>query len=220
MKIVILENVNLSYEKNGRRIDVLKDYNLEISKGEFVILTGPSGSGKTSILNLISGFVMAKNGRVLIQGDDVSEKNEKQKAHFRNHNIGYVFQFFNLINKFNVFDNVALTKVIRGEKKKDYEPLVYSYLEKFGISNRASHYPSELSGGEQQRVAIARALIGSPDLILADEPTGNLDAENGKIIMDYLKKANEEGKTIIVVTHDNSLLKYADRVIQMERVAI
>lgn len=216
--IIKLEDICLSYKTKFERVDVLNNLNIEFNKNEFAIVVGPSGIGKSSLLNLISGFLKPNRGRVLVMGEDISRFNEKEICYFRNKKIGYVFQFFNLIQQFNVRENIEVPLILSGNDKKEIQIRVEELLDLVGLKNRAKHYPEELSGGEQQRVAIARALANNPDIILADEPTGNLDKKNSEKILELFKQIHEDGKTIIMVTHDMSICKLATRTYDFEKI--
>jgi len=201
--LVKLENVSKSYKRDSLEIPVLENINLEVLKGEFLALMGPSGSGKTTLLNLIAGIDRPSDGKVSVNDAKINELGESALARWRSNNIGFIFQFYNLIPVLTAYENVELplllTNLSRNERRKHVE-LVLSIV---GLQDRIKHYPGQLSGGEEQRVAIARALVSDPVLILADEPTGDLDKISTEEIMTLLSRLNQEfKKTIIMVTHD------------------
>lgn len=216
--LVQLQEITMSYNTKYQRVDLFSGLNLNIQKGELAVIFGPSGSGKTTLLNLIAGFVKPASGSVIIKGQNIGRFNELEVCRFRNQNIGYVFQFFNLLYSFNAADNVLVPLLLAEIEKNKAEQRVNELLKQMGMLHRSKHYPSELSGGEQQRVAIARALANSPDIILADEPTGNLDQKTGDTILDLLINIHQEGKTIIVVTHDTKIVNRATKVFEMDEL--
>ncbi|UCD62650.1 MAG: ABC transporter ATP-binding protein [Candidatus Zixiibacteriota bacterium] len=200
---VQLQNVNKSYWRDSLEIPVLNDVNLDLPEGEFVALMGPSGSGKTTLLNLIAGIDRPSSGNVIVRGQNVSRLSEGDLARWRSDNIGFVFQFYNLMPVLTAYENVELplllTKLSRSERRRQVE----TALSIVGLADRMKHYPNQLSGGQEQRVAIARAVVTDPVLILADEPTGDLDKVSAQEVMDLLSRLNHEfNKTIIMVTHD------------------
>jgi putative ABC transport system ATP-binding protein len=202
-EIVRIESLYKSYWRDSLEIPVLHDINLNIAQSEFLALMGPSGSGKTTLLNLIAGIDRPSAGQVIVGDQDVSKMTESQLARWRSRTIGFIFQFYNLIPVLNAFENVELplllTKLNRRERRRQVE----TALGIVGLGDRMLHFPNQLSGGQEQRVAIARAIVTDPDLILADEPTGDLDKQSAEEIMELLSRLNNEfGKTIIVVTHD------------------
>ncbi|MBT9166046.1 MAG: putative ABC transporter ATP-binding protein YknY [Chloroflexi bacterium] len=204
-----------TYKMGKIEVPALGGVDVEISKGEYVAVAGPSGSGKSTLLNMIGCLDRPTSGGVFIEGVDVSRCKDKELARIRRQKIGFIFQMFNLIPTLDALENVTLpmtfAEVPRGERIKRAKGL----LELVGLSERAKHKPSELSGGEQQRVAIARALANDPPVILADEPTGNLDTKTGKVILGFLEKLNAEGKTMIIVTHNPDIMRQAQRVVRM-----
>jgi len=212
----IVEAVNLqkTYMLGKVPVEALRGVNLKIEKGDFVAVLGPSGSGKSTLLNLIGALDKPTSGTLLIDGVDVSKLNDNQLADLRR-KVGFVFQFFNLIPRFAAIDNVELSMSIanisRSERKKHAEDM----LETVGLKDRMKHKPAELSGGQQQRVAIARALANNPSFLLLDEPTGNIDSKTAHEVMEIIKKLNEKGVTIIMVTHDQHLAREAKRTVQM-----
>lgn len=189
----------------------LRDFNLQVDEGEFVAVTGPSGSGKTTFLNIAGLLETFDGGTFKLDGQDVSHLNDKQRSQLRNEKIGFIFQSFNLIPDLNLFDNVDVPLRYRGFNSAQRKKRIEESLELVGLANRMKHLPSQLSGGQQQRVAIARALAGNPRFLLADEPTGNLDTKMALSVMDLLKQINNEGTTIVMVTHDQDLATQAKR---------
>ena len=203
-------------ELNYGNLPVLKGVNLHIKKGEFVSIIGSSGAGKTTLLQILGTLENPTNGEVTIDGTNITELNDKDLSKFRNKNIGFVFQFHNLLAEFTALENVCLPAFIKGENKKEVKKRAMELLTLLNIENRSSHKPSELSGGEQQRVAVARALINSPSIILADEPSGNLDSKNAKELHNLLLKLNKErNQTIVVVTHNNELANITNRKLEI-----
>jgi len=216
MALIELRNVSKVYGKGDNLVYALRKINLKIKKGEFVLFFGPSGSGKSTLMHIIGCLDRPTEGKVILKGRDVSKLSPDELARIRNETIGFVFQTFNLINTLNVLENVSLPLIFRGVSGEERIRKARKYVEMVGLKGREKHKPLELSGGQQQRVAIARALITNPEIILADEPTGNLDSKTGKKIMDILKEINENGKTVIVVTHDISLIEYGSRIIYLK----
>jgi putative ABC transport system ATP-binding protein len=191
--------------------NALRDFNLHVGEGDFVAVTGPSGSGKTTFLN-IAGLLETFDGGIYeLDGQDVSNLNDKKRSQLRNEKIGFIFQSFNLIPDLNLFDNVDVPLRYRGFNSSERKKRIENSLEMVGLAQRMKHLPSQLSGGQQQRVAIARALAGEPRFLLADEPTGNLDTQMANSVMDLLKSINDAGTTIIMVTHDANLAQQANR---------
>ncbi len=197
-------------------IEVLKGIDLEVKEREFVAIMGPSGSGKSTLLNIIGCLDRPTDGRYLFMGIDINSKTDNELAAIRNKKIGFVFQFFNLLPRLQAWKNVEMPLIYSGINQKERKERAFQMLQRVGLLDRADHKPSELSGGEQQRVAIARALINNPAVILADEPTGNLDSRSGKEIMDIFKKLNEEGVTIIMVTHEMDIASIAKRIVTIK----
>ncbi len=201
--IVRLRDVAKSYYRDSLEIPVLKDIDLEIPSGEFLALMGPSGSGKTTLLNLLAGIDRPSSGEVMVAGEDIAKLNEGALAKWRSRNIGMVFQFYNLIPVLTAYENVELPLLLTNLSKKERHQHVETALSIVGLGDRMQHYPRQLSGGQEQRVAIARAIVSDPALILADEPTGDLDKHSAEEIMTLMSRLNSEfKKTIIVVTHD------------------
>lgn len=214
--MIQLKNINKTYESSKDvRCQALKNVSLEISKGDFVAIVGASGCGKTTLLNIIGCLDTHDEGEYLLDGLDVGELNEDKKARLRNEKIGFVLQDFALINNQTVGYNVELPLLFGKTPYSEIQPKVTEALEKVGLLDKIKNKANELSGGQRQRVAIARALINSPELILADEPTGQLDSKMGMQIMQLLTELNKEGITVVVVTHDNTVASYANKVITM-----
>jgi putative ABC transport system ATP-binding protein len=193
----------------------LRNINLEVKEGEFVAIMGPSGCGKTTLLNILGLLDNPSLGSYYFLDQETSHYNEKKRAQLRKTNIGYIFQNFNLIEELNVFENIELPLIYMGIKSGDRNRLVLKALEKMQILHRKYHFPLQLSGGQQQRVAVARAVVGSPKIILADEPTGNLDSAHGEEVMRTLNELNKEGTTIIMVTHSQRDASYANRIVRL-----
>lgn len=205
-----------SYGKDENKVDVLKGVSLSVQQGEFVAILGPSGSGKTTLMNLIGLIDTVDTGEFLLDGVNIKEHSEKNYAKIRNEKIGFVFQKFNLISKYTALYNVALPLLLRGESYKVAKQKATETLERVGLGDRIHHRPNQLSGGQQQRVAIARALVGECPLILADEPTGALDQKTGREVLDFIHQLNREGKTIVIITHDESIAAKAQRIVYVE----
>jgi putative ABC transport system ATP-binding protein len=210
-----LEDVKKEYHLGDTIVEALSDVDVEIEEGEFVAIMGPSGSGKSTLMNMVGALDIPTSGEVSVDGTDISTLSEDELAVLRSKKVGFVFQQFNLIPSMNATENVALPMLFRGKSKKERRERAENILEKVGLGDRLTHMPSELSGGQRQRVSIARSLANDPDIILADEPTGNLDTETGENIMDLLTELNNEGKTIIMVTHDENDADYANRIINI-----
>lgn len=215
MDVVNLQNVTKAYTMGGKKFYALYDISLRVRKGEFFIIMGPSGSGKSTLMHIIGCLDRPTKGKVIIDGVDTSKVSEKKLAEIRNKRIGFIFQTFNLMPRMSALKNVALPLVFAGISKAEREERAKKMLKKVGLERRMYHMPSELSGGERQRVAIARALINSPSIILADEPTGNLDIATSEEIMNILQSLNKEGKTIIMVTHDSLMAVYGKKIVRM-----
>ncbi len=214
--IIIAENVSKEYRRGREIVKALVKVNLEVYEGERVCFFGPSGSGKTTLLNVLSGLDQPTNGRVILDGSDTRELDERIFPKIRREKIGFIFQDFNLIPDLTVIENVSSPLWPTDMKSKKIEELAISVLREVDMVDRKDHLPKQLSGGEQQRTAIARALITKPKILFADEPTGNLDSNTGLEIMNLLKKINSHDKTtIVVVTHDENLLKFANRVFEV-----
>ena len=210
-QLISLKNICRSYRNGEQKLQVLKNINLEISEGEFVAIMGPSGSGKSTLMNTIGMLDTPTSGEYYLEGQEVARLGEKQLAQVRNQQIGFVFQQFFLLSKMDAVQNVELPLIYAGVPAAQRRKLAEEYLSKVELTDRIHHLPSELSGGQKQRVAIARALVNNPSIILADEPTGALDTKTGSQIMELLVELNEEGKTIIMVTHEPEIAAYAKR---------
>lgn len=213
--MIRLENIKKSFSTNEIETIALNGVSLEIKEGDFVAIMGPSGCGKSTLLNIIGLLDSPTEGKYYLNNKEVGSLNEKERTNLRRGAIGFVFQSFNLIDELNVEENVALPLTYIGVKKAERHERTAQLLKKLNISHRSVHFPHQLSGGQQQRVAIARAIISKPRLILADEPTGNLDSKNGKEVMELLKQLHEEGATIIMVTHNQRDALYADRTVNL-----
>ncbi|MDO3386639.1 ABC transporter ATP-binding protein [Gilvimarinus sp. SDUM040013] len=210
-----MQSIGKAYRTDMVETHALRDFSLEVEPGEFVAVTGPSGSGKTTFLSIAGLLESFDGGRYVLDGDDVSALNDTERSRLRNEKIGFIFQGFNLISDLNLFDNVDVPLRYRGLGKQDRRARIEYALERVGLASRQKHMPSQLSGGQQQRVAIARALAGKPAFLLADEPTGNLDSLMARQVMDMLSEINEQGMTIVMVTHDPDLARRASRNIQI-----
>jgi lipoprotein-releasing system ATP-binding protein len=211
--MIEVQNIHKSFGE----LEVLKGVNLTIKKGEIVAIIGKSGAGKTTLLQIIGTLDRPTKGKVLIDGEDVFALSDTKIAAFRNHHIGFIFQFHQLLPEFTAIENVCIPAMIAREKEADYKPRAEQLLRNMGLGERMGHKPNELSGGEKQRVAAARALMMKPDIILADEPTGSLDEKNKKELSDLLLQLRKEyGQTILLVTHDKELAGIADRIIEIK----
>lgn len=210
--IIKLENVwKTYYMGEDNYVHALRGISLEVKKGEFLAIMGPSGSGKSTMVNSVGCLDVPTKGRILLDNHDISKLHESDLAQIRGRKIGFIFQQFNLINTLTALENVKLPMIFQAMMLEEREERAARLLENVGLGDRMDHKPSELSGGQQQRVAIARSLANDPEVILADEPTGNLDSKTGQIMMEYLEKLHKEGKTIIMVTHDLNVAKTAQR---------
>lgn len=216
MVLIELKNISKIYYLGKNKLKALSGINLSIEKGEFLAIMGPSGSGKSTLMNILGCLDHPSSGSYKLEGEEVGNKNQKDLALIRRDKVGFIFQSFNLLPKTNALNNVALPMIYKKISARLRKEKALLALEKVGLKNRSYHKPNEMSGGEQQRVAIARALINNPSIILADEPTGNLDSKAGLKIMEILKQLNKEGKTIILVTHDENVAKYATRKIYLK----
>jgi putative ABC transport system ATP-binding protein len=214
--MVSTQDLEKVYQIGNCKLVVLKDINLQIPKAKFAVLCGPSGSGKTTLLNIIGGIDKPTKGKIIVAEQDLTEQNEDFLSDFRCNNVGFVFQAYNLVSTLTVAENVAFPMEWTQKPEKDIEKRVLELLKTVGLEHRANHFPSQLSGGEQQRVAFARALANNPELILADEPTGNLDVKNAQKIVQVLQLLKSEGKTVIVSTHDLQIQELADQVFCLE----
>jgi putative ABC transport system ATP-binding protein len=214
--IIELQKVWKTYLLGKIKLDVLRGVSLEIKKQDFALILGPSGSGKSTLLNMVSCLDVPTSGKVILEKKDVSKLSEDELAEVRGKKIGFVFQQFNLLTHLTAIENVVLPTVFQGVLKEEREERAKELLTSVGLQKRMNHRPAELSGGERQRVAIARSLVNNPEIIVADEPTGNVDSKTGGVIMDILKELNKKGRTIIVVTHDADLKRFANRVIKIK----
>ena len=213
--MITLKNIKKVFKTEEIETWALQNVNLEVKKGEFVAIMGPSGCGKSTLLNILGLLDSPTEGTSMLDGKDVSHMNEDDRTDLRKGRLGFVFQSFNLIDELSVVENVELPLLYMGTPRKERRRLVDEVVERVAMSHRAQHFPAQLSGGQQQRVAIARAVISRPQIILADEPTGNLDSKHGKEVMELLKELHNEGTTIIMVTHSQHDANYADRVINL-----
>ena len=212
-----IEKVSKTYHSKGIDYPVLKEITATIHDGEFVAIMGPSGSGKTTLLNVISGFISADGGKVILDGQDILTGEENELAEIRQHKLGFVFQDFMLLNGLTIRENIFLPQIIAGKPKSQMEQNTHTLLEVFGIEEIAEKYPAEVSGGQKQRASIARALSNNPSIILADEPTGNLDSKSSTSVIEAFLNAKEKiGATIFMVTHDAFAASYADKVIALK----
>lgn len=213
--MINLQNVYKIYELGNNDVYALNDISLEIKQHEFVSIIGPSGSGKSTLMHILGCLDVPTKGKYFLDGIDVSLKDDQELAYIRNKKIGFVFQGFNLLSKLSAIENVELPLIYNNISQKERTQKAIEALSKVGLENRLYHKPTELSGGQQQRVAIARALIGNPPIILADEPTGNLDSASGIEVMELFHKLHEMGNTIILITHDSNIAKQASRIIKI-----
>jgi len=211
--VISLTEITKSYNTGDLAIEILHGIAMTIYEGEFVAIIGPSGSGKSTLLHIVGLLDNATSGKYMLHADDVTTLTEDEQAHFRNKEIGFVFQSFNLLQRTTVLENVVLPAVYAGTNVRERQLRGIALLEKVGLGDHVNKKPNQLSGGQQQRVAIARALMNDPSIILGDEPTGNLDSKSGKDVMEILKTLHKEGKTIVVITHDDTIAKQAERVI-------
>lgn len=217
LPLLKVQALHKSFSHGSRQIEVLKDINLELNHGEILALIGASGAGKSTFLQIIGTLDRPTQGTVLFENQDLFQLSEAQLAEFRNRRIGFVFQFHHLLPEFTALENTYLPALIQKERRNRYVESARSLLEEVGLLDRIHHKPGELSGGEQQRVAVARALIQNPDLVLADEPTGNLDTHTGEMLFDLLRELNQRrGTTFVIVTHNERLSKQADRLVHMK----
>ncbi len=214
--LIKLENVHKIYRLEGGEVPAINGISLNINKGDFVALIGPSGSGKSTAMNLVGCLDTASKGNIFLGKHNIQDLSESDLAQVRGKQIGFIFQTFNLIPSLNALENVALPMMFQNASRNVRNTKARKLLEQVGLANRMDHLPNQLSGGQRQRVAIARALVNDPEIILADEPTGNLDTKTGDEIMKMLKELNQQGKTIILVTHNPDLTKLANKVIKLK----
>ena len=213
--MIALQNIEKVYRTSTIETLALNNINLDIKKGEFVSIMGPSGCGKSTLLNVMGLLDEPSKGTVQLDGQPVTTYTDKELARLRNQKIGFIFQSFHLINDLTVLDNVEIPLLYRATNGKSRQEYAREALTKVGLSNRMKHFPKQLSGGQKQRVAIARAIVGNPDIILADEPTGNLDSAMGNEIMNILQQLNDDGATIVMVTHDEQMAKRTHRLVRL-----
>jgi putative ABC transport system ATP-binding protein len=215
MLAVKTENLEMLFKMGDTLVHALRGITMEVKEGEFVSIVGTSGSGKSTLLNLVGGLMKPSEGIVQVKGEDLTRMNENQLALFRRKYIGFVFQSFNLINTLTAVENVELPLLFANASPSERENRVNTLLTDLGLEDRLTHKPTELSGGQQQRVSIARAIINNPEIILADEPTGNLDSKTSNEIMEVLYKLNKKGQTFLVVTHDMDVAHYGNRIVYL-----
>ena len=213
--MIKIENIKKVFRTEDVETWALREVSLEVKAGEFVAIMGPSGCGKSTLLNILGLLSSPSEGTYMLDGKDVSTLSESDRIKLRKGALGFVFQSFNLIDELNVSENIELPLLYMGVSAKDRKEAVKAVIDRVAMGHRAKHFPAQLSGGQQQRVAIARAVISNPKLILADEPTGNLDSKNGREVMELLKELHHEGTTIVMVTHSQRDASYADRVVNL-----
>ncbi len=213
--IIDISDVNKSYDIGNEKLHVLKDINLKVKKGEFVSILGPSGSGKSTLMNIIGCMDNLDDGSYILDGKDIASLDDNSLALVRNEKVGFIFQKYHLIPKYSVIQNVMMPLLIRGVDRKIAKEKAIEKLRLVGLGERLKHKPNELSGGQQQRVAIARALVSNPAILLADEPTGALDSQTSKEVLELFKELKEKGNTIVMITHDNSVANCGDRIIKI-----
>ncbi|WP_115867818.1 ABC transporter ATP-binding protein [Marinoscillum furvescens] len=216
MSIIDTKEIKKRYTMGSETIHALKSISIQIEKGEYVAFMGPSGSGKSTLMNIIGCLDTPTEGQYILNNNDVSDLTENELAEIRNKEIGFVFQTFNLLPRASALENVSLPLVYAGYSKEDRDDMAMAALDGVGLAERAYHKPNELSGGQRQRVAIARALVNNPSIILADEPTGNLDSKTSYSIMDLFAELHKKGNTIIMVTHEEDIAEYAHRIIRLK----
>ncbi|HHV44473.1 MAG TPA: ABC transporter ATP-binding protein [Firmicutes bacterium] len=213
--MIRLESISKCYDRGGEEVWALADVNLTIQRGEFISVMGPSGSGKSTLLHILGGLDQATSGAYLLEEVDITELSDKELSRIRNRHFGFIFQAYNLLPELTALENVAVPMMYGGKGKREWLPRAKELLERMGLSQRLHHYPNQLSGGEQQRVAIARALANEPTLLLADEPTGNLASDQGEEILRLLQELNDQGTTIVLVTHDPWAASFGKRLIRL-----
>ena len=213
--MIQLQNIKKVFRTEEIDTWALREVNLEVKDGEFVAIMGPSGCGKTTLLNIMGLLDTPTDGTYMLDGKDVSQLSERERTNIRKGTIGFVFQSFNLIDDLDVYENIELPLLYMGVPAKERKKRVTEILDRMAMSHRRGHFPCQLSGGQQQRVAVARAVVSNPKIILADEPTGNLDSKNSKEVMDLLLQLHEQGTTIVMVTHSQHNASYADRIINL-----
>lgn len=213
--LISIKNMNKTYIMGSEKVEALKDVTIDIRENEYVALMGPSGSGKSTLMNLMGCLDSPTRGEYWLNGKEVSTMDDSELAEVRNRDIGFVFQTFNLLPRLTALDNVALPLVYAGVSREERRDKSRKTLESVGLGDRVTHKPNELSGGQRQRVAVARALVNSPAIILADEPTGNLDSKTSNEIMGLFEEIHQKGNTVIIVTHENDIAMYAHRIIRL-----
>ena len=214
--IIVVDNVHKSYLMGKEAVPALRGVSLEIQRGEFVCLMGPSGSGKTTLLNVVGGLDEPSRGHLIVDGQNLVSLNENELARLRLEKMGFIFQNYNLLANFTALENVEAPMVLANVPRKERQERAHKLLDRVGLGDRTHHYPSELSGGQQQRVAIARALANNPPILIGDEMTGDLDSETGFAIMRLIKELNQEGMTIVFVTHDPRMAEFAGRTVELQ----
>lgn len=214
--LIRIEKLSKWYKMGGETVRALDQVSLTVDQGDFVAIIGPSGSGKSTLMNMIGCLDVPSSGDYWLDGQEISKMNDNQLAEIRNQKIGFIFQGFNLLPRLTALENVELPLIYRGVPARKRRELAFASLEKVGLGDRVDHRPVELSGGQQQRVAIARALVTNPPILLADEPTGALDTKTGKEVIELMKDLNEQGHTIVLITHDLNIAMQAKRVIQIQ----
>lgn len=215
-EIIRMVNITKIYDSSDVKTIALKDIDLTVKKGDFIAITGRSGSGKSTLMHIIGLLDNATSGEYILNGTDVSKLEEDELAFLRNREIGFVFQSFNLLARASTLENVMLPAIYAGVKRNERIEKAFEILTQLGLKDHLNKKPNQMSGGQQQRVAIARALMNNPELILADEPTGNLDTKSGQDVMSVLKNLNKEGKTIILITHERDIASHARKILQLE----
>lgn len=215
-KIIEMNDIHKAYQMGSQSVTVLKGVSLDIYEGELVAILGPSGSGKSTLMNILGCIDTMDSGTYFLDGEDINDQTDDDYSYIRNQKIGFVFQKFNLINKYTALYNVALPLILGGSTKDEALEKAEATLESVGLGDRMHHKPLELSGGQQQRVAVARALVNNASLILADEPTGNLDSTTGEEIMSLFSQLNDQGHTILIITHDLEIANHAKRIIHVK----
>jgi putative ABC transport system ATP-binding protein len=211
--MIDLRNITKIYDMGTIQVEVLKGITLHVKEGDFISIMGPSGSGKSTLMNMIGCLDIPTTGEYYLDGKEISTYNEKQLSKIRNEKIGFIFQKFNLLPKLTAYENVELPLIYRGIDSRARKEKALEVLERVGLTDRITHNPTELSGGQQQRVAIARALAGDPPVLLADEPTGNLDSKSGSDVINLIKQLSKEGKTIVLITHDSEIAEAAHKTV-------
>ena len=217
MNLLNIQGLNKSFVKGDYKLNVLSDFNMNVDKGEMLAIVGSSGAGKSTLLHIIGGLDKPDSGVILFQGNDILRLKGKSLDRFRNQDVGFIFQFHYLLDDFSALENVIMPALIAGTNINDAIKRGEELLAKVGLKERATHFPSELSGGEQQRTAIARAMMNRPKLILADEPTGSLDKKNSDEVMDMIRLLKEEGVAVLIVTHEDAIADSCDRIIRIEK---